>query len=351
MASDEPQFMIYGANGYTGVLAAEHAVARGHRPLLAGRSADKVRPLAERLGVPWVAVDLADRPALERAIAGLGAVLHAAGPFVHTSAPMVDACLASKVSYLDITGEISVFAGTFARDRDAREAGVALMSGVGFDVVPTDCLARYVADRTPGATELELAFAAIGRPSAGTAKSAVEHLHEGGFVRRDGKLVPYAIGKGAKRIRFSTGELWCVPVPWGDLETAFVTTRIPNITTYMAQPRRNVRAMRLGGPVLRAAARLAPVRRALLGFVERRLAGPDATARELGRSNVWARAATPDGRATEAWLDTVDGYVFTAHSSIRAIERVLAERPTGALTPALAFGADFVLEIEGTTRT
>src|SRR5512146_641462 len=105
MASEKSQFMIYGANGYTGVLAAEHAVSRGHRPILAGRSADKVRPLAERLGVPGVAVDLADRPALERALAGLDAVLHAAGPFIHTAAPMIDACLAANVSYLDITGE------------------------------------------------------------------------------------------------------------------------------------------------------------------------------------------------------------------------------------------------------
>src|SRR5260370_30056942 len=32
-------FLIYGANGYTGALIARAAVARGHRPLLAGRNA------------------------------------------------------------------------------------------------------------------------------------------------------------------------------------------------------------------------------------------------------------------------------------------------------------------------
>lgn len=351
MATTDARFMIYGANGYTGTLAAEHAVARGHRPVLAGRSADKVRPLADRLGLPWLAIDLADRPALERALAGLDAVLHTAGPFVHTSAPMVDACLASKVSYLDVTGELPVFAATFARDRDARGAGICLMSGVGFDVVPTDCLARYVSDRTPGATELELAFAAIGSPSAGTAKSALEQARNGGLVRRDGRLVPYPVGKGAKRIRFTSAELWCVPVPWGDLETAYVTTHIPNITTYMAQPPRNIRAMRVGAPVLRMALAIAPVRRALARAIERRVHGPDEAARERGRSHIWARAATPDGRATEARLETAEGYLFTARSSIRAVERVLELRPSGALTPAGAFGADFVLEIEGSVRS
>src|SRR5687768_4877984 len=60
-------WMIYGANGYTGTLLAEEAVRRGHKPVLAGRSAEKIRPLADRLGLSVREASL-DDPARLRAI-------------------------------------------------------------------------------------------------------------------------------------------------------------------------------------------------------------------------------------------------------------------------------------------
>ena len=49
--SSTPRWLLYGASGYTGRMIAEEAVRRGHRPVLAGRSAERVRPLAESLGL------------------------------------------------------------------------------------------------------------------------------------------------------------------------------------------------------------------------------------------------------------------------------------------------------------
>src|SRR5581483_1843854 len=187
----EPRWLIYGAYGYTGTLVAEEAVRRGHRPLLAGRAVEKLAPLAARLGLDDVAVGLEDQAALVRALEGVDLVFHAAGPFVHTSAPMIRACLAAGASYLDVTGEIPVFQNTFAHDAEARERGVSLISGVGFDVVPTDCLACHVAEQVPGAVELELTIAATAlQPSAGTTRTMLEELPAGGLVRRAGRLVP-----------------------------------------------------------------------------------------------------------------------------------------------------------------
>src|SRR6266516_7689334 len=103
--------MIYGANGYTGELIAREAVRRGHRPILAGRSAEKIEPLARELGCAWRAFPL-DEPQLREA----SLVLHCAGPFINTAMPMVRACLASGAHYLDITGEIEVFESIFALD-------------------------------------------------------------------------------------------------------------------------------------------------------------------------------------------------------------------------------------------
>jgi short subunit dehydrogenase-like uncharacterized protein len=342
--------MLYGASGYTGQLIAEQAVRRGHRPVLAGRSREKLTPLAEQLGLEMAVVGLEDVRSLVATLEGLPLVLHAAGPFVRTSEPMMQACLAASAHYLDITGEIPVFENTFSHDSEAHTRGITLMSGVGFDVVPTDCLARFVAERVPGAHELDLAIASTGPASAGTAKSALEQLPSGGRVRRGGALQPWPMGKGLRRVRFSDAERTVAPVPWGDLVTAWHTTHIPNITTYMALPRAAAQAMRFTYPLLQRVFSVEALRQGAERFIEARVHGPDATARGEYRTYVWAEARAADGRRAEAWLALPEGYAFTAVAAVRAVEEVLAHKPQGALTPARAFGADFVLSIEGCQR-
>jgi short subunit dehydrogenase-like uncharacterized protein len=350
-------FLIYGAYGYTGELIARQAVARGHRPVLAGRDRQKLQALASELGLPSVVLGLEDRGALIRALEPVDAVCHAAGPFVHTSQPLVEACLAAHTSYVDITGELPVFEALFKRQAEARQRGVALMPGVGFDVVPTDCLARFVAERVQGASQLEIAFALLGGPSAGTAKSSFEGLLRGNFVRRAGQLVPIPLGEGIKQVQFSDRRRSALPIPWGDLVTAFVTTGIPDITTYMAIPslpaRVLSRALPLTSRLLPSLARQLArpsLRQAVLSAIDAHVAGPDAHARRKGHAYLWARATAPDGRMHEAWLETTDGYAFTAESAVLALERLAELRPTGVLTPAQAFGADFVLAVSGSVR-
>lgn len=342
-------WMLYGAYGFTGKLIAEEAVRRGHRPVLAGRDAARLGPLAEGLGLPHVVLGLDDDRALERAVADVPLVLHAAGPFSRTSGPMLGACLARGAHYLDITGEIPVFANTFRHGPRAEEKGVALISGVGFDVVPTDCLARYVADAVPGATRLDLAVAAIGRPSAGTARTAVEILARGGLVRRAGALVPFPLGEGARTFRFPHRELWAMPFPWADLETAAHTTGIPDITVYLAYPPKTIAGIRRTARWAQAALSIPPVRRVAEAVAGRASRGPDPEMQRTGRSYVWARAEGPRG-VKEAWLETGEGYRFTAEASVRIVEKVLEASPRGALTPAMAFGADLVLEVPDTRR-
>jgi len=350
-------WMIYGAYGYTGELIVQEAVRRGHRPLLAGRSKAKLEPLATRFGLPFVVLDLRDAAALARALEGVELVFHAAGPFVDTSEAMIRACLAARAHYVDITGEASVFRNTLSQDAAAKDRGVVLISGVGFDVVPTDCLARYVADKLPAATRLELAIAPPSNVSPGTAKSMFDGVLIGGLARRNGALVSHAIGKDTKRVRFADRERSVMAITWGDLETAHRTTRIPNITTYMAFPSAMVRAASISWPLV---AMSTPLLRSLLSrpAVRERIAdaigslvrGPDEKARSDARAFVWARATDSSGRHAEAWLETADSYAFTAIAGVRAVERILSTRPVGALTPALAFGSDFVLELEGTRR-
>ena len=346
----EKTWMIYGANGYTGVLVCEEAVRRGHKPVLAGRSADKIVPLAERLGLSYVVVNLQDEENLAKIVVGFDLVFHAAGPFIYTSAPMVRACIKGGTNYVDITGEVTVLEHTLSSDQQAQERGIALMSGVGFGIVPTDCMANYVAARVPDPTQLELAVATTGSPSAGTMKTILEQSPSGTLVRRNGQLVRHPTGTGERRIRFVDREHTVLPMSWGDLATAYRSTGIPNITTYMAFPERFLPLMRWVGPLSQSLLAVRPARRLMQKCVEKAVHGPDEHMRQTARSYVWARAANEKGNEAQAWLDTSEGYHFTAIAGVHCVERIFEERPQGALTPALAFGADLVLQIPGTKR-
>jgi short subunit dehydrogenase-like uncharacterized protein len=334
-------WMIYGANGYTGQLVAEAGKARGLSPVLAGRGADGVRGVAERLGLSWRAFSL-DKPDL----AGISLVLHCAGPFSRTSRPMVDACLAAGAHYLDVTGEIDVFEAILARDGEARQRGVVLLPGVGFDVVPSDCLAAMLKERLPSATSLELAFASLGRSSPGTMKTMIENAPRGGRVRRGGKIVEVPNAWLVKEIPFADKSRTAMSIPWGDVATAWKSTGIPDITVYIAAKPAAIRAARLSrfvAPLLG----LAPVQAFLKARVERSVRGPGAEERARGSMQLWGRAS--DGtRSVEMKMTLPEGYAFTAEAAIACTERVLAGgvKP-GAWTPALAFGADFVRSLSG----
>ncbi len=343
-------WMLYGATGYTGKLVAEEALRRGHRPLLAGRSAQKLAPLAERLGLDYVAFSLEDVEAIARNLADIELVYHAAGPFIYTSEPMLRACLQTGVNYLDIAGEYFIFQNTFSHSEAALQAGIALISGVGFDVVPSDCLLKYVSDQIPNAVQLETGIDALSRVSAGTVRSLLEMLPSGGRVRRNGELVTHPFGKGTRKIRFPHGQFSAMPIPWGDVETGFHTTGIPNITAYMTLPPVLITLSRMTAPIGQFALRSSLLRRMLGGVVDRVVRGPDNHARQTDRSYLWARTTDPGGNFAEAWLETVEVYRFTTEIGVRCVEKVLELQPTGALTPSQAFGADFVLEVDGTKR-
>jgi short subunit dehydrogenase-like uncharacterized protein len=346
--SSADAWMIYGANGYTGILAAEEAVARGRRPVLAGRRADAIRPLAERLGCEHRIFDLDSIAA--RDLVGMKALLLCAGPFSRTSRPAVDACLAAGIHYLDITGEIPVFEACHQRGDEAMRAGCVILPGVGFDVVPTDCLAATLAQALPGATELALAFHGVGgSPSKGTAKTMLEGIPKGGAVRRDGVITPVPLGWKTAEIPFHDKTRLAVTIPWGDVSTAYYSTRIPNIEVYMVQPASMIRAMKLVRP-FRKLLGLAPVQRLAARRIEARVKGPDAGQRASGRSELWGRVRDRAGGEVEGTLTTPEGYRLTVLTALASVDRLLAGGVApGAHTPSSAFGADFITTIEGCT--
>ncbi len=339
--------MIYGANGYTGRLIAAEAVRQGLRPILAGRNREPVEALAAELQLPHRVFALKDMAAIAEQLKGVSAVLHCAGPFSATAAPMREACLRAKSHYLDITGEIDVIEAAAALDERAREAGIALLPAVGFDVVPSDCLAAMLADKLPSATHLLLAFAGTTIPSPGTAKTVLESLPGGGRARIDGKLVSVPMAWKSRQIPFRHGAQFAETIPWGDLASAWHSTGIPNIETYMAASPAIVlqqRRLRRITPLLR----FGLVRRLVQIYIERTMPGPSAQQRERGRASFWGQVSDDQERIAEATLETPEGYTLTAMTAVACLQRVLAgAAPVGFSTPSKAFGKDFILGFPG----
>jgi short subunit dehydrogenase-like uncharacterized protein len=343
-------WLLYGANGYTGELMARLAVSRGHHPILAGRHADLVCTLADELGLQRRLFDLEDAARVDEGLEGMTLVLHCAGPFSRTSRPMADACLRTGTHYLDITGEVEVFETLAARDEEAASAGVTLLPGVGFDVVPTDCLALHLHGRLPGARRLALGFESPGPVSRGTALTALEGLHRGGLVRRGGVLTPVPVAWRTRTIDFGAGPRRAVTIPWGDVSTAWRSTGIPDVEVYMAAGlgfRLLSRVSRWLGPLLASGA----VKDLLRRQIRARPPGPSPAERRRGRAFVWGEVEDEAGRRLVSRLVTPEAYTLTARSALAAVERVLTgEAAPGYQTPASAFGADFVLGIEGASR-
>jgi short subunit dehydrogenase-like uncharacterized protein len=334
--------VVYGAYGYTGELVARRAVERGLRPVLAGRDPERVARLARRLDLPHRAFPLDDPEAVEGGLAGAAAVLHCAGPFVHTFRPMAEACLRAGCHYVDVTGEVAVLEGLFALGPAAERAGVMLLPAAGFDVVPTDCLAAHLARRLPGATRLALAFQALGRMSRGTARTVLE-----GGASRGGRRTRQP---AARTIDLGEGPRRAISVPWGDVFTAPWSTGIEDVAVYAVLPR----PMLLAAPLLLAAGpllRIRAVREAAVSALARGRPGPTAAERARARSLVWGEAAGPDGRVARARIRAPEAYAFTAMAAVEIAARILAggARP-GFQTPSTAFGPDLVLSIPGVGR-
>lgn len=344
------QILIYGANGYTGQLAAEHAVSVGLRPVLAGRDAGKLRALAARLGLEDRAFPLDDAARLREGLAGIGAVIHAAGPFSKTSRPMADACLAAGAHYVDITGEIEVLEALAARDAEAQAAGVALLPGAGFDVVPSDCLAAHVAGRLPGATHLRISIGGFGGFSRGTARTMAEGIAWGTRVRRDGRIVELPKPPRGSA-DFGAGLTPTVGLGWGDVSSAWHATKIPNIDVYFQAI-----------PAMAAAAGMpAGLRRMLAGRTAQRLIGrgidrlpigPSPDQRGKARSLFLGEAWDAAGTRVATRMETAEGYTLTAWTAVEIARRAASGAlPAGFHTPSTAFGADFILGFPRVTRT
>jgi short subunit dehydrogenase-like uncharacterized protein len=340
-------WMIYGANGYTGELIAREAAQRGEKPVLAGRNAAVLAALGAELGLAHRVFGLDDAATLTRSLSGIELVLHCAGPFSATGAPMIEACLQVGAHYLDITGEIDALEHAHAQHARAQQAGIVICPGVGFDVIPTDCVAAALKAAMPDATHLALGFDSRSGFSPGTAKTLVEALAQGGKVRENGAIRPVPLAYDTRKIDFGDGEKLAMTIPWGDVSTAFHSTGIPNIVTYVpASPAMIANARRAN--YVRWLLGLPPVQNFIKARIGRTVKGPTAAQRDELATFVWGESRNANGVTRTARIKVANGYALTVTGALAVVAFLAAHRPAGgAYTPSKLCGPDLINTLPG----
>jgi short subunit dehydrogenase-like uncharacterized protein len=343
------RLLLYGAYGYTGRLAAELVAAKKLDVVLAGRNHDALAGLGDKLNLRIREVGLNDAKRLAEALNDIACVVHMAGQFAITSTPMLNACLDTRTNYIDITGEIEVFESMWARQGEIRQAGITAVPGAGFDVVPTDCLAGYVAGKLERPVSLVIALRGLENASQGTLRTAIRQVAKPVLCRRAGAIVALE-DRSPRLIEFGFGSEPCIPISWGDVATAFHSTGAGNVTVYFRRTNlfRSVDILgKLLGPLFRS--RIG--QRGLAAIVRSLPEGPSQAERVRHRSTIWAEAVDSSGRSFKARLSTPEPYDFTANSALEIAARISSlPDALGVVTPFQAFGADFVLDLPGCSR-
>lgn len=343
--------ILYGSYGYTGKIIAHECKAKNLNVIIAGRNSEQLKKQSIETGYPFEVVDVSDTAVLKNLLKKGAVVIHCGGPFQYTAKAMADACLETKTHYTDITGEYPVFELLAGYDQKGKDAGITIMPGTGFDVVPTDCLALHLKNRLPSATHLQLAFTmSKGGLSRGTSKTMTEGLGNGSMIRKDGKLTLINLGEKVLEVDFGSFKSPTLNIPWGDISTAWRSTGIPNIEVYTGATDKMIRSARMS-KYFNWLLRQRWVKNYMLKKIDSKPSGPSEEKRNTGRSFLWGKVWDGNGKIAESRLETVSGYTLTAKTAVLIAEKILKGNfKTGYQTPAMAYGADLIMEIEKTSR-
>jgi len=347
MTSENKQLMIYGANGYTGELIAKEAIDKGFKPVLAGRNKLAIEKLAKKLDLEYRVFSLDFENEIVSNLSDIHLVTHCAGPFSATAEPMMFACIESKTHYTDITGEIGVFELAQSLNEKANKSGIVICPGVGFDVVPTDCLASMLKEKMPDATHLALGFDSGSSMSPGTAKTSIEGVASGGRVRKDGKITQVPLAYKERKIDFGNGVKNAVTIPWGDISTAFHSTGIPNVEVYIPMSPTGVKNMRKMN-WFRWLVKFKFVQNKMKKQVEKTAKGPDESQRDTIRTFLWGEVTNAAGDKIVGRIETCNGYQLTYLAAVE-IAKFLFENDVdgGAYTPSKLIDNQLVYRFEG----
>jgi short subunit dehydrogenase-like uncharacterized protein len=347
------RIVLFGATGYTGRLVANALLARGVKPVLAGRNVESLERLADELGGGFETQGAdVERPDTVRALVEEGDVLlSCVGPFTRWGAPAVEAAIDARAHYIDSTGEPPFIRRVFEEwGPRAQAAGSALVTAFGYDYVPGNLAGGLVLDEAGDlAAKVAVAYFNTGRGgslkdamSGGTAASATGVMFEPGFAYRGGRIVGE---RPAKRVRsFHAGGRDRLAMSLGTTEHFGLPAVYPNLREvdaylgWFGPASRALQVFSLSGEV--------PGVRPLVGAVVGRLVkgssgGPGEEARSKTGSLFAAEAYDADGgELARLELRGPNGYTFTGDILAWGAQRMASGglQGSGALGPVGAFG-------------
>ena len=343
--------LIYGANGYSAKLIIQEVLKIGLKPILAGRNTQYITSLANKHNLDYRIFSLSNQYEISKGLEDIEVVLNCAGPFIKTIKPLLEACLEKKAHYLDITGEINAFEIAHSYNEQAKQQGIIICPGVGFDVVPTDCLALMLNEQFNYETSnLELAFHSQGGPSKGTALTSLSGTGSGTKVRREGKLVTVPYGKFQKDVKFPNKTLRVNAIPWGDVFTSYISTGIPNVTVYMAMHPKTIKKIQRFQKFF-FIRKIQPFKWYITRKIKKSIpqgSGPTEEIRNKTQSFIWGHISDSNGNSLELNLKTPNVYTLTSLTASSVVNKVSQIRDkNGYFTPSLLFGSHFILDIPG----
>ncbi len=343
MKPDKNDLLVYGANGYSAGLIIEELLKRNIKPVLAGRNEKAVKQVSQRLNLPYKIFDLSEIESVVQNIKEFHTVLNCAGPFKYTAKQLIEACLEAEANYLDITGEIPVLQTAFENDDAAKKSGIVILPSVGFDIIPTDCLAKRLSEKMPDAKHLMLGLLnKKGKISRGTWLTTIEFLGATGRIRREGKLIESQIGEYKISVKRNDFDFSGISIPWGDVFSSFCSTGIPNVEVYLGVPKFLYNAVWLV-PVIQRIISLKILKNVISGFIKNNFTGPNKNQRDSTVTYIWGRVKNEKGETYDEAYKVMEGYNLTAVGAAESVIRVLhGEVGPGTKTPSLAFGSNFM---------
>ncbi len=343
MNTESSRLMIYGATGYSAQLILEELISRNVKPVIAGRNEAGIKKIADKFCCEFRIFDLTDNTRIDGALSNIHTLLNCAGPFRMTAKELIEACLRTKTNYLDITGEIPVMHLAFSMNKRAIKNGIVILPSVGFDIIPTDCLAKRLSEKMPDATNLKLGLINNrGKISRGTWLTTLEFLKGPGRIRRNGNLIESPIGEYAVNVKLKNFSFSGLSIPWGDVYSSFRSTRIPDGEVYIAMSKTIVRFRKLLTLFLKVF-RNEAIRNLVASYIRKNLTGPSKEERDLARTYVWGKVENAKGETIEEVYQVLEGYNLTAVGAAECSIRILnGSVNPGYYTPSLAFGSGFI---------
>jgi short subunit dehydrogenase-like uncharacterized protein len=350
------RIVLYGATGYTGRLVLD-ALAGTDVPLVvAGRSEERLRPLAEQHDADMVVADAAAPDGSMRAALQAGDVLvSTVGPFVHLGEPVVEVAVRTGAHYVDSTGEGPFIRQVFDRWGPQAQGRSVLLPAFGYDFVPGNLAAGLaLRDAGPEATAVDVGYFTTGTSgggvplSSGTTATSAFMLLQPRYAYRDGRLTDAGGVRRQRGFPLDGATAQALEIPGSEqFDVPATFPHVREVTTYLGWFGAATTALRVASVGATAWSRL-PLLGRIPPLVGRQLmrrtgAGPDAQQRARSRTAVIAEARDADGLPlASVTLDGPNAYTLTGALLAWAATRLASDPPdrTGAHGPLGAFGLD-----------